>query len=64
VIAGVPPVPKWTARLEKLVASDQKMVKDNHIRLADLYHRRDPDLMMLCSHDPTLYERAKATSQI
>jgi glyoxylase-like metal-dependent hydrolase (beta-lactamase superfamily II) len=63
-IAGTPPVPKWTARLETLVAFDQKMVQDNHIRLAELYHRQDPDLLMLCSHDPTLYARAKATSQI
>ena len=63
-IAGAPPVPTWTARLEKLVAFDQKLVKDNHFRLAELYRRQEPDLVILCSHDPTLYEQAKATSRV
>lgn len=62
-IAGAPPVPRWTARLERLVATDQKMVKDNHTRLAELYHRQDPDLMIVCSHDTSLFEHAKATAQ-
>jgi glyoxylase-like metal-dependent hydrolase (beta-lactamase superfamily II) len=61
-IAGAPPVPAWTARLEKLVATDRKMVRDNHVRLSELYHRADPDLMILCSHDATVYERARATA--
>ncbi|MDN4518080.1 MULTISPECIES: MBL fold metallo-hydrolase [Mycolicibacterium] len=62
-LAGAPPVPKWTARLEMLVASDKQKVKQNHVRLAELYRRQDPDLMILCSHDVTLYEQARATAQ-
>jgi len=44
------------------VAFDRKTVLANHARLAELYQRRDPDLLIVCAHDPTLYERAKATA--
>ncbi|AFM19155.1 Zn-dependent hydrolase, glyoxylase [Mycolicibacterium chubuense NBB4] len=57
-------IPPWTARLEKLVAYDRKRVRENHARLAELYRRGDPDLMILCSHDPTLFERAKASALV
>lgn len=60
-IAGSLPVPSWTARLEKLIATDR--MEDNHIRLAELYRRQDPDLMILCAHDTSLFEHAKATAQ-
>lgn len=63
-IAGAPPVPALTARLEKLAASDQKMVRGNHIRLAELYRRHDPDLLIVCSHDASLFEDAKATASV
>lgn len=61
-IAEAPPVPTWTARLEMMVAFDQKLVRDNHFRLAELYRRREPDLLIVCSHDATLFEDAKATA--
>lgn len=60
-LAGAP-VPRALARLEKLVALDQKLVEDNHIRLTELHRREDPDLMIVCSHDAALYERARATA--
>ncbi len=56
-----PPMPKSLAAFEMAVAADRKKVRDNHARLTELYRRREPDLMILCSHDPTLYQRAKAT---
>ena len=34
--------------------------EDRGTPLAELYARQDPDLFVVCSHDPTLYERAKA----
>jgi hypothetical protein len=34
-------------------------LRDNHARLAELYQREDPDLFMVCSHDPAMYERAQ-----
>ena len=63
-IEGTPRVPPWTALLEKLVAYDQKKVRENHARLAELYQRAEPDLMILCSHDAVLYERAKASALV
>jgi glyoxylase-like metal-dependent hydrolase (beta-lactamase superfamily II) len=63
-LEGQPRIPTWTGRLEKMVAYDRKKVIGNHARLAELYRRAEPDLMILCSHDSTLYERAKATALV
>lgn len=63
-IDGSRPVPTLTAKLETMAAYDQKMVLDNHFRLAELYRRGDPDLMIVCSHDRTLFERAKTTALV
>ena len=46
----------------RTVAFDRKMVQQNHARLTELYRRREPDLLMVCSHDRTQYEQAKATA--
>jgi glyoxylase-like metal-dependent hydrolase (beta-lactamase superfamily II) len=59
---GQPRVPRRISAWEKLVAFDRKRVYDNHARLAELYRRGEPDLFIVCAHDATLYERAKATS--
>ena len=48
--------------MESVTAWDLKKVRRNHARLAELYQRQDPDLFIVCSHDPTLYERAHATA--
>jgi glyoxylase-like metal-dependent hydrolase (beta-lactamase superfamily II) len=56
------PVPRALTAMESLVAWDLKKVRDNHARLAELYERQDPDLFIVCSHDPTLLEHARATA--
>lgn len=53
-------VPRALAAVEALIAFDRKMVRDNHARLAELYRRADPDLLIVCAHDATLYDRARA----
>ncbi len=63
-IADALPMPRLTALLEKLVAADREKVRQNHDRLAELYRAGHPDLMMLCSHDTTLFEEAKATALV
>jgi glyoxylase-like metal-dependent hydrolase (beta-lactamase superfamily II) len=55
-------VPRALTAMESLVAFDRKAVQDNHARLAELYQRRDPDLMIVCAHDPTLLGQAQATA--
>jgi glyoxylase-like metal-dependent hydrolase (beta-lactamase superfamily II) len=58
------PVPRALTAMESLVAFDRKKVQDNHARLAQLYQRRDPDLMIVSAHDPTLLEQAQATAKL
>jgi glyoxylase-like metal-dependent hydrolase (beta-lactamase superfamily II) len=55
-------VPRALTAMESLVAFDRKKVQDNHARLAELYQRQDPDLLIVCAHDPTLLEQARATA--
>ncbi|HJT91879.1 MAG TPA: MBL fold metallo-hydrolase [Mycobacterium sp.] len=55
-------MPAVLAAWEAVVALDRKRVRDNHARLAELYRRKEADLFIVCAHDETLYERAKATS--
>ena len=47
---------------ELLTAFDRKQVLSNHARLAELYRRGDPDLLIVSAHDPTLLAHAVATS--
>jgi len=61
-IAGRPPMPRSLAAFEMAVGEQRKTVRDNHSRLTELYRRQDPDLMILCSHDRELFERAKTLS--
>jgi len=56
------PVPRSLAAMESLFAFDRKAVLDNHARLTELYRRQDPDLLIVCAHDPTLLEQAQATA--
>jgi len=48
---------------ETLLAYDLKKVRDNHARLAELHQRADPALVIICSHDPALYEPLKTRSR-
>ena len=60
-VDGTAPMPRALAAFESVTAFDRKMVQQNHARLTELYQRGEPDMFMVCSHDRTLYEQAKAT---
>jgi glyoxylase-like metal-dependent hydrolase (beta-lactamase superfamily II) len=55
-------VPRTLWAMETLVAFDRKMMWDNHARLAELYARSEPDLIIVAAHDLELFERAKAAA--
>ena len=55
-------VPRIVTTWEALIAFDRKRVHDNHARLTELYRRGDADLLIVCAHDPTLFQRAQATA--
>ena len=57
------PMPRALTAMESLFAFDRKTVQANHARLVELYQRQDPDLFIVCSHDPTLLEQARATAK-
>jgi glyoxylase-like metal-dependent hydrolase (beta-lactamase superfamily II) len=59
---GLSPVPRALTTMESLVAFDRKAVLANHARLAELYRRRESDMLIVCAHDPTLLEQARATA--
>jgi glyoxylase-like metal-dependent hydrolase (beta-lactamase superfamily II) len=59
-IDGHSHVPLALRAMESLIAFDLKQVRDNHARLAELYRRADPDLAIICAHDPTLYDAVRA----
>ena len=56
-----PRVPALTA-FERAVAADRKQVADNHSRIVELYRRAEPDLLLVCAHDPALFEQARASA--
>ena len=56
------PVPRALTAMETLVAFDRKSVQANHARLVELYERQEPDLLIVCAHDPTQLQRARATA--
>ncbi|MFD8431306.1 MBL fold metallo-hydrolase [Streptomyces coelicoflavus] len=53
-------VPRALSSMEKFVAFDLKRVRANHERLAELYRRNEPDLLIVNAHDPVLFEEARA----
>jgi glyoxylase-like metal-dependent hydrolase (beta-lactamase superfamily II) len=55
-------VPLILRAQEELIAFDRKQVHANHERLAELCGRHEPDLLVVCSHDPSLYEHARDTA--
>lgn len=59
---GQSPVPLSVRISETLIAFDRNAVRDNHARLAELYARREPDLLIVSAHDPKLLADAVATS--
>ena len=55
-------IPGLLKVVEPMLAFDRKQMRDNHARLAELYQRAEPDLFMVCAHDASLLEQAKATA--
>lgn len=47
---------------EELFAFSRRQLHDNQARLAELYARRDHDLLIVCAHDPAMFEQARATA--
>jgi len=54
---GSTPVPKSLLAQETLFSFNRAQLHDNQARLAELYQRGEPDLTMVCAHDPVLYAR-------
>ncbi|MCV7221030.1 MBL fold metallo-hydrolase [Mycolicibacterium elephantis] len=61
-LTGASAEPRALLASEKMIAYDRKRVRDNHAHLAELHRRNEPDLLLLCAHDPTLLEHARATA--
>lgn len=57
---GLAPVSAALRSMETAVAYDLKQVRANHARLAELHRRMEPDLAIVCAHDPGLYEKMRA----
>lgn len=56
---GRSPVPRFVRAMERTVAYDAARVRANHARLAELYARADPDLVIVNSHDPALLDAVR-----
>ncbi|CAM3565558.1 MBL fold metallo-hydrolase [Smaragdicoccus niigatensis] len=62
VLEGRPKVPSVLALQERLVAYDLTALRANQERLAELHQRREPRMLVVCAHDPELYEHARETA--
>jgi glyoxylase-like metal-dependent hydrolase (beta-lactamase superfamily II) len=51
-------VPSVLRAQEEMFAFSRKQLHDNQARLAELYARKDPDLLIVCAHDPSLLTSA------
>ncbi|MGK8555327.1 MBL fold metallo-hydrolase [Nocardia gipuzkoensis] len=60
-VDGHSQVPAVLTGMETIVAYNLNRVRDNHARLAELQRRAEPDLLMICAHDPSMFEHARAT---
>jgi glyoxylase-like metal-dependent hydrolase (beta-lactamase superfamily II) len=60
-IDGHTRVPALLRVQEALTAFDRKQLRANQERIGQLYRRQEPDLLIVCAHDPTLYARARDT---
>ena len=57
---GTSRIPPKLRLFEMLTAYDRKAMRANQARLAELYARREPDLLVVSAHDPTLLATAQA----
>lgn len=60
-IDGHSHVPVVLTAMETAIAWNLKRVRENHARLAELSRRNEPDLLLVCAHDPELLEYATST---
>ncbi|MFG2311555.1 MBL fold metallo-hydrolase [Streptomyces sp. NPDC048566] len=60
VLDGRSPVPRTLSGMESFIAHDAAKVRANHARLAELFGRDEPGLLIVNAHDPVLFERARA----
>ncbi|PJE24387.1 MAG: hypothetical protein CK431_06280 [Mycobacterium sp.] len=51
-------VPLLLRTYEGASAFNRRQLRDNQARLAELYERGEPDLDIVCAHDPSLFEQA------
>ncbi|MFC9897231.1 MBL fold metallo-hydrolase [Nocardia sp. NPDC127579] len=61
-VDGATPVPMVVKAMESMLTVNRRQVRDNHSRLAELYRRADPDLLLISAHDPVMFEHARATA--
>jgi glyoxylase-like metal-dependent hydrolase (beta-lactamase superfamily II) len=61
-VDGTAVMPRALAAFEWVTAFDRNMLRQNQARLVELFDRREPDMVMICSHDRTNFEHAKATA--
>lgn len=57
------PVPRVMTMSQALLAWDRAQVRANRERLAELHGRAEPDLQVVCAHDPVMLEEARERSR-
>ncbi len=60
VVDGRSAVPRGLRLQDRITVFDRKRLQDNHNRLAELYARAEPDLLIVCAHDPEMLAQARA----
>ncbi|QUR69829.1 MBL fold metallo-hydrolase [Mycobacterium spongiae] len=55
-------VPFFVQAQQDLLSFNRKQMYDNQARIVELHQRRDPDLLIVCAHDRTLYGLARDTA--
>jgi len=55
-------VPPALRIMESAFAWDRKQVHQNHVRLAEVYQRAEPDLFVVSAHDPALLAQARESA--
>lgn len=59
-VDGCSKIPRILRTSEALIAFDRKALRANQERLAELYQRQEPDLTVICAHDPSMLYACQA----
>lgn len=62
VVDGRSAVPRALRIQDRITVFDRKQLQANHNRLAELYARAEPDLLIVCAHDPVMLAGARETA--